>query len=464
MGQFSYHLCRRTRRRRIMTGVVALTALCPRHTPLRRTRSAMHAILATMGTDGDVVPYVGLGIKLRARGHQVTLAAPEPYRELASDLGLGFRPLVSAEEAGRMLTDPDLWHPLRSGPMMARWGAGLLPRQNELLAALAAGPGSVLVANPGVLAARLVQEKQICPMLTLLLQPGLLPSTSAPPEMPGGLTLPRWAPRPVGKLYWAAVDAAGWLLVGGALNRLRAALGLRPIRRVFQWWLSPDLVVGLFPPWYAAPQPDWPARIRLAGFGRYDGDRGGDLADDVRSFCQAGPPPVAFTFGTGMTHGAALFRAAAVACESLGARGLLLTKYPHQIPVRLPPGVRHCAFAPFRRLFPLCAAVVHHGGIGTTAAALAAGTPQVILPLAWDQPDNARRLQGLGVGVRLGPWQRTAGHIAPARSRLMTPEVRARCRAVADLVGKVDGLEVAAQWVEGLVAAAPVRPREPAAV
>jgi UDP:flavonoid glycosyltransferase YjiC (YdhE family) len=423
----------------------------------------MHAILATMGTDGDVFPYIGLGARLLSRGHPVTLAAPEPYRDLAAGLGLGFRLLVTAEEAARMLADPDLWHPLRSGPMMARWGAGLLPRQYELLAGLAAGPGSVLVANPGVLAARLVQEKGICPLATLLLQPGLLPSTAAPPEMPAGLTLPRGLPRAVGRLYWAAVDAAGYLLVGGPLNRLRAALGLRPVRRVFRWWLSPELVIGLFPPWYAAPQPDWPARLRLAGFGRYDGGRGGGLAEDVRSFCEAGPPPVAFTLGTGMAHGAAFFRSAAAVCELLGARGLLLTKYAHQLPARLPPGVRHRAFAPFRQLLPLCAAVVHHGGIGTTAAALAAGPPQVVLPLAWDQPDNARRVQGLGVGIRLGPRQRTAGHLARALARLMTAEVRARCRAVAELVGKVDGLEVAAGWVEGLVAPGPVRLRGPSA-
>jgi UDP:flavonoid glycosyltransferase YjiC (YdhE family) len=424
----------------------------------------MHAILATMGTDGDVFPFVGLGIQLQARGHQVTLAAPEPHRDLAADLKLEFCPLVRAEEAGRMLADPDLWHPLRSGPMMARWGSRLLARQYELLAELAAGAGSVLVANPGVLAARLVQEKLICPMATLLLQPGLLPSISAPPEMPGGLTLPRGVPRPVGWLYWAAIDAFGYLLTGAPLNRLRAALRLGPVWRLFQWWLSPELVVGLFPPWYAEPQPDWPARLRLAGFGRYDGGRGDELSDDVRSFCQAGPPPIAFTFGTGMTHGAAFFRAAAVACRLLAARGLLLTKYPHQIPSPLPPGVRYCAFAPFRHLLPLCAAVVHHGGIGTTAAALATGTPQVVLPLAWDQPDNAYRVQGLGVGIRLGPRQRTAGHVAHALSRLMTPEVQARCRAVADRVGKVDGLEVAAQWVEGLVAPTPVASRGPTAV
>jgi UDP:flavonoid glycosyltransferase YjiC (YdhE family) len=410
----------------------------------------MHAILATMGTDGDVFPHVGLGVKLRARGHGVTLAAPEPYRNLAADLGLEFLSLVTAEESSRMLADPDLWHPLRSGPMMAKWGAGLLSRQYELLAAQAAGLGSVLVANPAVLAARVVQDRCVCPMATLLLQPALLPSSSAPPEMPAGLTLPRGMPRPVAELYWAAIDAFGYWLVSSSLNPLRASLGLRPVRRLFRWWLSTDLVIGLFPDWYAAPQPEWPGQIRLAGFGRYDGDRGGDLADDVRSFCDSGPPPVAFTLGTGMTHAAAFFRAAASACGLLGARGLLLTKYPSQIPARLPPGVCHCAFAPFGHLLRLCAAVVHHGGIGTTAAALSAGTPQLILPLAWDQPDNAGRVQRLGVGIRLGPRQQTAGHLARALARLKSPEVRARCRAVAERVGKADGLEVAAELVERL--------------
>jgi len=76
-----------------------------------------------------------------------------------------------------------------------------------------------------------------------------------------------------------------------------------------------------------------------------------------------------------------------------GGRGRFLTRYPHQLPAPLPPFVRKCAFAPFTELFPLCAALMHHGGIGTTARALAAGTPQLILPLAYDQPDNAARVK-----------------------------------------------------------------------
>jgi UDP:flavonoid glycosyltransferase YjiC (YdhE family) len=413
----------------------------------------VHVILATVGTDGDVVPHLGLGAALRARGHRVTLAAPEPYRTRVDVLGLEFCPLVTAAEIGRVLADPDMWHPLRSGVMMARWGGPMVPRQYEVLANLAREPGSVLVANPGVLAARLVQEKLGTPTASLLLQPGLLPSSTRPPEMPGGLTIPPWLPGPLRHLYWLAVDTAGYALVGPSLNPVRADLGLPPVRRVFRWWLSPDLVIGLFPPWYGAPQLDWPPQLRLAGFGRFDG-AWGELSEDVRRFCGDGPPPIAFTLGTGMRHAAGFFRMAVAACETLDARGLLLTKYPDVIPARLPPGVRHCAFAPFRRLLPLCGAVVHHGGVGTTAAALEAGCPQLVLPLAWDQPDNAARVAALGVGLALGPRHRGSGHLSRALAQLLAPDVRSRCRAIAGRAGGEDGLEVAAGWVENLVGVA----------
>jgi rhamnosyltransferase subunit B len=412
----------------------------------------MHAILATVGTDGDVFPYIGLGCALRARGHRVTLAGPETYRDRSVALGLEFCPLVTAEEVERMLADPDMWHPFKSGLMMARWGMAMVPRQYEALTKLAHERETVLIANPGLLAARLVQEKLKVPLASLLLQPGLIPSCCAPPEMPGGLTIPRWLPDPLRRAYWLAIDAAGYLLVARPLNRLASRLGLPPVRRVFRWWLSPDLVIGLFPPWYAEPQPDWPPQIRLAGFGRYDGTRA-ELPDDVRTFCQAGPPPVvAFTLGTGMAHSGRFFRDAVAACAAAGVRGLLLTKYPDLIPPSLPPTIRHCAFAPFRQLLPLCAAVAHHGGVGTTAAALEAGCPQLVLPLAWDQPDNAARAKRLGVGLALGARHRDSGHMVRALSKLITPAVRARCREVALLAGQNNGLEVAADLVEQMAA------------
>jgi UDP:flavonoid glycosyltransferase YjiC (YdhE family) len=227
-------------------------------------------------------------------------------------------------------------------------------------------PGeTMLVGHPLSFYARILEDQHKIPAATIHLAPSSIRSAHQVPALPPGVDisrLPRWLKD---SLWWAVDRFAVDPLVVPEVNRLRAASGLPPVQRVFKDWInSPRLVIGLFPGWYAAPQPDWPSQIRLAGFGRFDGALDGApaaLPDDVRAFCEAGPPPIAFTLGTGMTHAAGFFRKAVAACDALGARGLLLTKYPHAVPVRLPPGVRHCAFAPFREVLPLRAAIVHPG-------------------------------------------------------------------------------------------------------
>jgi len=122
--------------------------------------------------------------------------------------------------------------------------------------------------------------------------------------------------------------------------------------------------------------------------------------------------------------------------------------------------VHHCAYAPFQELFPRCAAVVHHGGIGTTAKALASAAPQLVLPLAFDQPDNASRVRRLGVGASLGPRHRNGERLAQALAKLIAPETKTSCDAVAACFTHPDPLDVAAEWVEALAASA----RRPTAV
>jgi UDP:flavonoid glycosyltransferase YjiC (YdhE family) len=409
----------------------------------------MHVILVSVGTDGDVFPYAGLGAKLLARGHQVTFVASAHYEALARPNGLAFRPLVSAAEHQALFEHPDFWRPLKTAPLAARWGMRLLKGQYELLSKLIP-PDALLVASPGVFAATLVHEKAGVPLAHLVLQPWMIPSSIAPPLMPG-LTFLRRAPRPVWRVFWSALDVVGALLVGGELNRFRASLGLPPIRHLFHNWLSPQLVLGLFPEWYGPPQPDWPPQVRLTGFPMFDGAASRDLPPPVLAFCRAGAP-LAFTFGTGMAHSAELFRAALEACRLLGQRGLFLTRYSDQLPHPPPPSVRHCAFAPFHTLFPLCAAVVHHGGIGTVAQALAAGTPQLIRPICFDQADNGLRVKRLGAGDYLQPSRASGRQIAQALTRLLTPETRSRCRAVSARFQHRDALQTAAQCLEEFMA------------
>jgi rhamnosyltransferase subunit B len=406
----------------------------------------MHAILVTMGTDGDVVPFIGLGIRLKARGHRVTLAANESYQRQAHALGFEFQALCSNADTMRMLTDPDLWHPLKCALVGARMGALLFAEQYCCISELARGNDTILIGHPGVLVARVVQEKQSKPLVTLVLQPWLIPSNVEPPLIPPFPSLSRTAPKPVKDLYWWVIDRTSSLLIGRHLNRLRSEVGLPPVKRMFNWWLSPERVIGMFPAWYGPPQADWPAQMKLAGFPFYDG--GGEVPGDIADFCHAGAPPVVFTLGSGMMHAARFFRSAVAACESLNCRGLFLTKFPQQLPRPLPATIRHCSYAPFQKLFPMAAAVVHHGGAGTTAKALATGTPQLVLPMAWDQPDNAARMKKLGVGTWLKAGQRGSRHLAQALAGLWTPEVRSRCREIASLLANDDALGTTAQWVE----------------
>ena len=328
-------------------------------------------------------------------------------------------------------------------------GGAPIARQYEVLAELASDRDAVLAAVPALFAARLVQEKLARPLVSVILQPWMIPTAISPPAMPGGLSLPPGTPLPIADLYWGLFDLAGAVLAGGRLNRLRASLGLRPIRRMFRWWFSPQRVLGFFPDWYGRPAADWPAEMRLTGFPNYDGRPAVDLPAEVQEFCSAGPPPVAFTFGTGMMHATEFFRSALKACRLLGVHGLFLTKYTRQLPSVLPPFIHHCPFAPFQKLFPHCAAVVHHGGVGTTARAgrrdAAAGPSP---GLRSGRQRGAREEPRRGRLAQRPPSQRRSHR--PALVRIMTPAVRERCRRRRRTFRQRDGLEEAAEWMEEL--------------
>jgi UDP:flavonoid glycosyltransferase YjiC (YdhE family) len=155
-----------------------------------------------------------------------------------------------------------------------------------------------------------------------------------------------------------------------------------------------------------------------------------------------------------MAHAAQQFRAAVEACELLGVRGLLVTKHADQLPNPLPPTVRHVPYAPFRALFPHCTAVVHHGGIGTIAEAFAAGVPQVVLPIAFDQKDNAIRVKRLGTGDWVRAARATGPRVAELLKGVLSEVVERRCREVAGWLRDEQPLEAAATALEKLAGAA----------
>jgi rhamnosyltransferase subunit B len=357
----------------------------------------MHALLVNDGTTGDMHPFFALGRELRARGHRVTVCSNDIYRATVERLGLRFVSTGTAAEFEASTSDPALWS--SSKARVAAWKQLVVPRlrpQYQLVDREADGDTVIVCGLLTAAFARPVQEKRGIPLLTAVLSPQVFMSARDPAV---GLPLPRWLPYPGRAALLWALDKAIDSVMAPDLNAFRAELGLPPVsrirgRRVY----SPQGTLGLFPDWFAPPQDDWAPRLSLTGFTLFDEDR--HAPDPVlEDFLAAGEPPLVFTAGTGMRHGHAFFGAAVQLVQRLGRRGVLLGKSGAQVPADLPPQLLHREYAPLRSLLPRSAVFVHHGGIGSAAQALAAGVPQLVVPYAYDQFDNAERLRRLGCGL-----------------------------------------------------------------
>jgi UDP:flavonoid glycosyltransferase YjiC (YdhE family) len=406
----------------------------------------MHFLLVSMGTYGDVLPFVGLGAELKRRGRRVTFVANEEYATWAERYGFEFTSLLSNADTLALLGHPDIWHPVKSALLGARWMKSRLAAQYETLKPLIE-PDTVIVSYPPIFGARMLHELVGVPLVSIVPMPWVIPSGHNPPDLMAAFNMPAWAPRILKRAHWRTLEAASDFIIGRHINRVRSSLGLKKQRQVARWAFSPQMTIGLFPDWYAAPQLDWPANFKTAGFSDFDGGDDAELPAELMSFINAGEPPVAFTFGTGMRHGERMFRMAVDVCEQLKVRGILLSRFEGQVPASLPSGVIRCEYAPFRKLFPKCAAAVHHGGLGTTAQALAAGTPQLILPFAWDQRDNGLRVKRLGAGDWL-PSRSSAEKVARALKPLLTPAARARCEEWSRRCREASANVQAVDWIE----------------
>jgi UDP:flavonoid glycosyltransferase YjiC (YdhE family) len=320
----------------------------------------------------------------------------------------------------------------------------------------AAAGGDAVVAATGVaFGARVAREHLGLPLATVHLQPACLRSLEETPVI-AGLPFPGRAPRFLKRALYRVVDWFADRELAGPLNAFRARLGLSPCARILgDWWNSPDLILALFPEWFARPQPDWPRQTVATEFPLYDESATLPPCDELERFLAAGEPPIAFTPGSATQGAERFFAAAAGACARLGRRGLLITRYAHQVPASLPEGVRHVAYVPFSRMLPHVAAFVHHGGIGTTAQAFAAAVPQLIVPMSFDQPDNARRVAALGAGRWLPPARVSAGTLArELRILLEDTEVTRQARELAERIPGGARLEQASTVLESWAAGA----------
>lgn len=412
----------------------------------------MNVLLFALGSHGDVHPFVGIGIRLRERGHHVAVATNEYFKPLVEHARLEFIQCGTAAEYTKLATDPDLWHPMKSLKAVFGGTARYLRPMYEIARDFARRDDAIIAASSLALGARVAQDKHGLRMASVHLSPSIFQSVHEPPKLPG-LSLvsawaPRWVMRGLFKFTNVVVDAA----IAPPLNDLRAELGLPPARNIVRdYWHSPQQVIALFPQWFGAKQPDWPPHLTLTGFPLYDEPDLSPITPQLERFLNDGPPPIAFTPGSAMWNGRKFFDASVDACLRLNRRGLLLTRHRDHLPPALPPNVIHVHYAPFSRLLPRCAAFVHHAGIGSTAQALAAGVPQLLTPFTHDQPDNSARVVKLGCGRILKPSKYTGARAAAVLAELIdNKHVAAACQQVKSRFAGIDAIDQACDLIEEL--------------
>ena len=409
----------------------------------------MRIVLTTFGTFGDVNPLVAIALELRARGHEPVLAVPEMFRPKVEPLGIRFvavRPDQDPSDSRLVAMIYDIKKGTERGLREFLFPSIRESYQDLLAAVEADGGADLLVSGELAYAAPIVAEVTGIAWASYVLAPFSFFSAYDPPVLP---------PYPMLAKVQSLVPGMGHVVARFArfvtrewpepVYALRKDLGLgRGRDPIFDAKFSPQLVLALFSSVLGERQPDWPESTQTTGFVFYDGDAGKvDLALDLARFVDEGPAPIVFTLGSAAVLDAGdFYEQSSRAAEMLNQRAVLLVGGdPRNLPRhQVPDSIFVAQYAPFSKLFPRSSVIVHQGGVGTTAQALRAGKPMLIMPYSHDQPDNARRARRLGVAQVIRRRDYTAERAAGSIEKLLNePEFQERATMIHGRLAQENG-------------------------
>ncbi len=353
----------------------------------------LRVVLATVGSRGDVQPMLALAQALRERGHVPVVAAPVNFENWVLSMGFAFAPL-GADMQAYLAAHPEILsgNPLRNGSQSLAFFKTQVPLQAPQLLAACRGANAMLYAGLSVFFAPSVAQALQIPAMQVQFTTCLLPGDTYPPPAYPWHGLPRWLNRVLWRLH---LRGGNWFMLP-TLNAMRAALSpaqaLPLLTDAWQNVLYSNPLVIAADAQLLPPQAAWQDRCAYATFLFMDDPRALDA--DLQAWLVAGEPPIYIGFGS--MSGAATIRLEALlksALADMGRRVLIGAGWAGlAAQADLPAGWRLVDDAPHALLFARVAVVVHHGGSGTTAQALRAGVPQVVLPLILDQFHHAHRL------------------------------------------------------------------------
>ncbi|MEO9130790.1 MAG: nucleotide disphospho-sugar-binding domain-containing protein [Sphingomonas sp.] len=419
-------------------------------------------VLTTVGTLGDLHPFIAIGLALKRRGHQPVLAVAEDHVAKCRAAGLDAVAVLPSFEViwQRMgLNEDDAVKRVMADQtylleqVLLPWLASSTEALDEVVA-----DSSALVASLFVFGAPIIAEKRKVPLISVILQPMAILSAYTTPKTPDFWMLKHQPGSEIGarwnRLAYSVMRKIMRRRYGNKIEAVRAVHGLGPSRdpSMFDVSLETSLTLCCYSPLFGPPQKDAPANTEIIGFPVYDSQSGDGAAPDpeLEAFLAKGPPPLVFTLGSFAVYAPGdFYQEAAAAATRLGVRAVLLTGEKTSLSSQGDILVR--PYAPHSTLFPRAAAIIHHGGIGTTGQALRAGKPQLVVPHMGDQSDNAHRIKKMGVGRILAARRFSAGRAAPVIASLLgDSSYRTEAERVGALIAPENGAEAAAIAIETL--------------
>ncbi len=360
--------------------------------------------LLTIGSVGDTNPMVALGRALRRRGHEVFVLATADGEGKVRDAGLDCHVVVGREQYetwAALPRDPDpdvenvkaLMHlvlPSIADVVRFVW------RHHE--------PGRSVAVSPAMISAGLLflRGRIGLPVIEALYATRITPS---PMPIFNGL---------FGDFYRSVGERMG--------------LRIPPDRDWFCWLCEHDHAIGFYPEWFGnAADTRGCVPVTTTGYLFEASDDTIPMPAALEAFLDAGPPPMAVTFGSYASNDPDLMRGVIDACAQTGRRLVILTRYTGQLPSPLPPHCINVGYVSLRQLFPRLRGVIHHAGAGTIAQAFRAGVPQIVCPMAFDQFANADRVVALGCGLRGEADDLRAGRFADTLSAFLGDAALVQC-------------------------------------
>jgi vancomycin aglycone glucosyltransferase len=404
----------------------------------------MRVLLSSIGSRGDVQPLVALALQVKALGHEARLCVPPDFRDWIESLGMAVTPIgpeVRKHSVGRPAVAPGPPSPEAMRQIIEATAA----TQFETIAAAAQGCDVIVAATALQIAARSIAEKMGIPYFFASYSPRVLPSPHHAPIVFRTLGQSEAPATADNRELWVA-DARRWNdNWGAALNAHRASIGLAPVDDVRRYmftdrpWLAADATLA---PWPDAGDDG----VFQPGAWILPDER--PLSRELLAFLDAGEPPVYFGFGS--TRAAENLSAVMIqTARALGRRAIVSSGWAE---LSLPDAASDCLAigeANFQALFPRVAAVVHHGGAGTTTLASLSGVPQVVVPQVYDQHYFAHRVQHLGIGTAHAHGTPNTDSLTAALEYTLRPDVATRAHALAAVVRR-DGALTAAHELSAL--------------